>query len=65
MNLFDNKKTIEEKAILKIKRLQKWLNKNFPEVEYREPMTDYKFVEAEDFLAEEAKRWNAAKNQNR
>jgi len=65
MKIFDNNKNMEEKAFAKIKRLQKWLNKHFPDTQYMEPMTDYKFVEAEDFLSEEARRWTEAKNQNR
>ncbi len=54
-----------EKAHKKIKHLQKWLNKNFPETLPMEPMDDYKFVEAEDFLAEEARRWLDAKRINK
>ena len=53
----------EQKALQKIKKLQKWLNKHLPNTEYMEPMAEYKFVEAEDFLTEEARRWKDAKNQ--
>ena len=50
-----------EKAYQKIKSLQRWLNKNFPETLPMEPMEDYKFIEAEDFLSEEARRWHQSK----
>tara|TARA_Y100000590_G_C15739745_1_gene1019816 strand:- start:599 stop:790 length:192 start_codon:yes stop_codon:yes gene_type:complete len=61
MGLFNTNN--EQKALQKIKKLQKWLNKHFPDTEYMEPMAEYKFVEAEDFLTEEARRWKDAKNQ--
>tara|TARA_Y100000401_G_C8313715_1_gene221282 strand:- start:1256 stop:1441 length:186 start_codon:yes stop_codon:yes gene_type:complete len=51
----------EQKALHKIKTLQAWLNKNFPDELPMEPMQNYKFVEAEDFLVEEARRWEEAK----
>ena len=46
--LFDK----EKQALKKIKALQRFLNKHFPDAEYMEPMAEYKFVEAEDFLNE-------------
>lgn len=51
----------EQKALHKIKTLQSWLNKNFPDKLPMEPMLNYKFVEAEDFLVEEARRWDESK----
>ena len=57
------RKTNKEKiAYEKIKSLQKWLNVNFPEELPMESMAEYKFKEAEDFLVEEARRWNGNKN---
>ena len=50
-----------EKAYQKIKSLQRWLNKHFPEELPQQPMDDYKFIEAEDFLAEEARIWHQSK----
>ena len=58
--LFDK----EKQALKKIKALQRFLNKHFPDAEYMEPMAEYKFVEAEDFLTEEANRWQEAKRIN-
>ena len=58
MGLFNKNK--EQKALQKIKKLQVWLNRHFPEELPMEPMADYKFVEAEDFLTEEARRWKDA-----
>jgi transcriptional regulator GlxA family with amidase domain len=57
------RKTNKEKiAYEKIKSLQKWLNVNFPEKLSMESMAEYKFKEAEDFLVEEARRWDGNKN---
>ena len=56
-----NKRNKERVALKRIKSLQQWLNKNFPETLPEETMIDYKFVEAEDFLTEEARRWNEYK----
>jgi len=56
-----NKRNKEREALKRIKSLQQWLNKNFPETLPEETMIDYKFVEAEDFLTEEARRWNEYK----
>jgi len=58
MGLFNTNK--EQKALQKIKKLQMWLNRHFPEELPMEPMDDYKFIEAEDFLTEEARRWKDA-----
>jgi len=55
--LFDK----EKQALKKIKALQRFLNKHFPDAEYMESMSDFKFTEAEDFLTEEARRWKDAK----
>ena len=59
MKFFTVNKT--EKAYKKIKNLQKWLNKHFPDILPMEPMDDYKFIEAEDLLSEEARRWHHSK----
>jgi len=59
--LFDK----EKQALKKIKSLQRFLNKHFPDTELMESMSDFKFTEAEDFLAEEARRWQEAKKINR
>ena len=50
-----------DKAFKKLKSLQKFLNKHFPEDFPFEKRNQYKFVEAEDFLREEARLWNEAK----
>lgn len=50
-----------DKAFKKLKSLQKFLNKHFPEDLPFEKPNQYKFVEAEDFLREEARLWNEAK----
>ena len=60
-----NKRNKEHVALKRIKSLQQWLNKNFPETLPAETMNDYKFVEAEDFLTEEARRWNEYKQLNK
>ena len=60
-----NKRNKERVALKRIKSLQQWLNKNFPETLPEETMIDYKFVEAEDFLTEEARRWNEYKQLNK
>ena len=39
-----NKRNKEHVALKKIKSLQQWLNKNFPETLPAETMNDYKFV---------------------
>ena len=59
--LFDK----EKQALKKIKSLQRFLNKHFTDTELMESMSDFKFTEAEDFLTEEARRWQEAKKINR
>lgn len=52
------------KAFKKLKSLQKFLNKHFPEDLPFEKPNQYKFIEAEDFLREEARLWHDAKKRN-
>tara|TARA_R110002020_G_scaffold58834_5_gene161168 strand:- start:7823 stop:8014 length:192 start_codon:yes stop_codon:yes gene_type:complete len=54
----------EKQALKKIKNLQKFLNKYFPETLPEEKPDRFKFVEAEDFLSEEARLWNDSRKQN-
>ena len=51
-------------AYSKIKTLQNWLNKNFPESLPFEKPDLFKFESAEDFLVEEAQRWKKEKGSN-
>ena len=53
-----------DKAFKKLKSLQKFLNKHFPEDLPFEKPNQYKFIEAEDFLREEARLWHDAKKRN-
>ena len=49
------------KAMNKIKTLQDFLNKHFPEDPYLEKPDQTKFINADEFLKEEARLWNEAR----
>tara|TARA_R100000152_G_C6695162_1_gene125877 strand:+ start:104 stop:322 length:219 start_codon:yes stop_codon:yes gene_type:complete len=51
-------------AYARIKSLQHWLNKTFPDTLPFEKPDLFKFESAEDFLVEEAKRWKKEKGAN-
>jgi hypothetical protein len=63
MPMFNTNK--EQQALRKIKRLQKFLNKHFPDALPDEKPDRFKFIEAEDFLCEEARVWNETRQQNK
>ena len=63
MPMFNTNK--EQQALRKIKRLQNFLNKHFSDALPDEKPDRFKFIEAEDFLREEARVWNETRQQNK
>tara|TARA_R110000824_G_scaffold71116_3_gene182302 strand:+ start:7148 stop:7339 length:192 start_codon:yes stop_codon:yes gene_type:complete len=55
----------EKQALKKIKQLQKFLNKHFPDTDEFNSQLSFEFTKAEDFLTEEARQWRARKIENR
>ena len=51
-------------AFRKIKTLQQWLNKTFPDKPTLDTPDLYAFEKAEDFLTSEAREWRARKKEN-
>ena len=50
-----------KQAMKKIKTLQNFLNIHFPEDPYLEKPDQTKFINADEFLKEEARLWNEAR----